>query len=328
VNAATHQNGTVNIVTTIGWNATTRSCSNSCHGTHYWGAAGTVTVPPPPPSTSTDGAALYTADCAGCHGALASSTKQGRTAAQIQAAINANTGGMGSLSSLTSTQVQAIATALAGTTTPPPTSTDGASLYAANCQSCHGALASSSVRGKSATQIRTAISSNTGGMGKLSFLTSTQISAIATVLADTGGTPTTSCTSCHAAPPATGQHVYHVSSEHLSCGRCHGTGYDLATKTVNTTTHQDGRVQLRSSLNWNSANRSCSPGCHGTKSWSGSSSSDGGDDHESSGDDIVVVDDGSAEPHAGGCGSTGGAFTVMVFAGLAAALLRRRMSRA
>jgi uncharacterized protein (TIGR03382 family) len=327
VNAATHQNGTVNIATTIGWNATTRSCSNSCHGTHSWGAAGTVTLPPPPPTTTTDGAALYTANCAGCHGALASSTKKGRTAAQIQAAINANTGGMGSLSSLTSTQVQAIATALAGTTTPPPTSTDGASLYAANCQSCHGALASSEVRGRSATQIRSAISSNTGGMGTLSSLTSTQISAIATVLADTGGTPTTSCTSCHAAPPDTGRHLKHVNEQRISCARCHGTGYDVAAKTVNTTTHQDGRVQLRSSLNWSSSNRSCAPGCHGTEKWSSSTSSDAGHDG-SSGDDIVVVDDGSAAPHAGGCASTGGAFTVMVFAGLAAAILRRRRSRA
>jgi mono/diheme cytochrome c family protein len=399
VNAATHANGVTNIASTPGWNASSRSCSNSCHGSHSWGAAGTVTPPPPPPTTSTDGAALYASSCSGCHGALASSTKKGRTATQIQSAIGSNTGGMGSLSSLTSAQITAIATALAGTTTPPPATdgaaiytancagchgalassakqnrtatqiqsaingntggmgstslraltsaqvqaiatalvttttppppaTDGAALYTANCASCHGALASSEVRGHSATQIRNAISSNTGGMGRLSSLTSTQISAIATVLADTGTTPpptTGSCTSCHAAPPNTGRHAMHVSEEHVSCARCHGTGYDVAKKTVNAATHQDGRVQLASSLRWSSANRSCSPGCHGTHSWSGSSS--GGDDGEgSSGDDIVVVDD--SAPQTGGCGSTGAAFTVMVFAGLAAALLRRRMSRA
>src|SRR5690349_1290078 len=129
--------------------------------------------------------------------------------------------------------------------------------------------------------------------------------------------------SCHAAPPDTGRHLKHVNEQRISCARCHGTGYDVAAKTVNTTTHQDGRVQLRSSLNWSSSNRSCAPGCHGTEKWSSSTSSDAGHDG-SSGDDIVVVDDGSAAPHAGGCASTGGAFTVMVFAGLAAAILRRR----
>lgn len=34
--AATHVNGVKNLTTTIGWNASTRSCSNSCHGTQRW----------------------------------------------------------------------------------------------------------------------------------------------------------------------------------------------------------------------------------------------------------------------------------------------------
>ncbi len=36
VNSATHNNGVKNIVTTIGWKASTRTCSNSCHGTEKW----------------------------------------------------------------------------------------------------------------------------------------------------------------------------------------------------------------------------------------------------------------------------------------------------
>lgn len=37
VNAATHNNGVKNVVTTIGWNASTRTCSsNSCHGSESW----------------------------------------------------------------------------------------------------------------------------------------------------------------------------------------------------------------------------------------------------------------------------------------------------
>jgi len=60
-----------------------------------------------------DGAALYETNCAQCHNPLATSTKAGRTAAQIQAAIDNNVGGMGGLSVLTAEEVQAIADALA-----------------------------------------------------------------------------------------------------------------------------------------------------------------------------------------------------------------------
>jgi mono/diheme cytochrome c family protein len=77
-----------------------------------------VTTTPPTPI---DGAALYAGKCSSCHGALATSSMQGSTAAAIQSAINNNRGGMGSLSTLTADQVAAIATALATTTPPQPT---------------------------------------------------------------------------------------------------------------------------------------------------------------------------------------------------------------
>ena len=68
------------------------------------------------PSNSTvtkiDGAALYTTNCSSCHGALASSTKIGRTSAQISAAILAQASMM-SLKILTAAEVDAIAAALA-----------------------------------------------------------------------------------------------------------------------------------------------------------------------------------------------------------------------
>jgi mono/diheme cytochrome c family protein len=139
-----------------------------------------------------DGAALYADNCSSCHKALASSAVQGATAAAIQSAIKNNTGGMGKLSSLTALQIQAIASILAGgTTTPPPATTDGAALYASNCRSCHGAMASSTVNTRTASAITTAIRNNTGGMGSLSGLTSAQITAIATALAGGGVTPPT-----------------------------------------------------------------------------------------------------------------------------------------
>ncbi|WP_298438869.1 DUF5666 domain-containing protein [Geobacter sp.] len=64
-------------------------------------------------TSALDGVALYGTNCAGCHNPLATSSKKNRTAAQIQAAINGNVGGMGFLSTLTAAQVQAIADVLA-----------------------------------------------------------------------------------------------------------------------------------------------------------------------------------------------------------------------
>ena len=58
-----------------------------------------------------DGAALYTSNCSGCHGALASSEKRGSSASAISGAIAANRGGMGGIS-LTPAQIAAIAAAL------------------------------------------------------------------------------------------------------------------------------------------------------------------------------------------------------------------------
>jgi len=199
--------------------------------------------PPPPPPTSNDGPTLYAQGCASCHGALATSTKKNRTAAQIQAAINGNVGGMGSsaLKALTPAQVQAIATALVSATPPPPppppTTTDGPTLYAQGCASCHGALATSTKKNRTAAQIQAAINGNVGGMGSASLraLTATQVSAIATALVSSTPIPpapshpttwyrdhrsyvdqngTVSCTSCHGADLRGGSGP--------SCYSCHG----------------------------------------------------------------------------------------------------------
>jgi mono/diheme cytochrome c family protein len=140
----------------------------------------TAPVSTPPPISSQDGATLYAASCAGCHGALASSGKAGATAGRIQSAITGNIGNMGYLSTLSSAQVTAIAAVL--TTAAPLSPTDGPGLYAANCASCHRSLANSEVRGDSASDISKAISKNKGGMGALSSLTSGMITAIANAL--------------------------------------------------------------------------------------------------------------------------------------------------
>ncbi|CAH2031960.1 c-type cytochrome [Trichlorobacter ammonificans] len=52
-----------------------------------------------------NGEALYATNCSGCHGPLAAPTFHDRTFAGIKAAIAANRGGMGVLSSLTDTEI-------------------------------------------------------------------------------------------------------------------------------------------------------------------------------------------------------------------------------
>lgn len=172
------------------------------------GSTGGVTATP-------DGTALYTSNCAGCHGPLATSSKQGATTARIQSAISGNIGGMGLLvNSLTFNQMQAISTALtapsAGTGTGGSTAASGTTLYASDCAACHGALTSSAKLGATAARIQSAISANSGGMGSLSTLSVADVQSIATALAGTstgtGSTTTagdgatlfnTYCANCH-----------------------------------------------------------------------------------------------------------------------------------
>lgn len=60
-----------------------------------------------------DGAQLYASNCAGCHGPLATSPKQGATAQTITNAINGGIAPMAGLSGLTDEEISAIAEALA-----------------------------------------------------------------------------------------------------------------------------------------------------------------------------------------------------------------------
>ncbi|MFV1998173.1 MAG: choice-of-anchor V domain-containing protein [Acidiferrobacterales bacterium] len=98
-------------------------------------ASTTVVIDAVTPPPVTGGPALYANNCAVCHGPLETSSKLNRTASQIQVAIDAGTGGMGSLSGLTPTEIQSIADALASVTPPPVT---GQELYDVYCLACHG----------------------------------------------------------------------------------------------------------------------------------------------------------------------------------------------
>ncbi|MBU1739730.1 MAG: CxxxxCH/CxxCH domain-containing protein [Proteobacteria bacterium] len=188
---------------------------------------------PPDPTTPPDGVALYNSECAGCHSPLANTGKPGRTAAQIQAAINNNVGSMGYLNTLTTVEVQAIADALPAAQPPDPTTPpDGTALYAGNCAGCHGSLANTTKPGRTAAQIQAAINNNVGSMGYLNTLSTAEVQAIADVLppATTPGPDYGDCTACHGQPPSgnsypntAGAHAVHTSlpSVNNDCTTCH-----------------------------------------------------------------------------------------------------------
>jgi predicted phage tail protein len=89
-------------------------------------------------------------------------------------------------------------------------------------------------------------------------------SAEATAATNPAATP--ACGSCHTIPPATGQHAFHVNTQGFSCAICHGTGYSPTT--VNAATHNNGVVNLVSTIGFNAATSTCAtPGCHGSRAW-------------------------------------------------------------
>ncbi|MDH5394227.1 MAG: c-type cytochrome, partial [Gammaproteobacteria bacterium] len=168
---------------------------------------GTLTTPPP---TTVDGATLYADSCAACHGAGSSSTKIGATVTRINTGIS-SVASMNSLSNLSAAQIQAIADYLGTLTTPPPTTVDGATLYANNCAACHGATTSSTKIGATALRINAGITSVTS-MNYLSSLSAVEVQAIADYLGTLAVPPPTTdgaslyannCASCHGAAAAT-----------------------------------------------------------------------------------------------------------------------------
>jgi hypothetical protein len=224
-----------------------------------------------------DGAALYASKCASCHNPLATSTRIGRTAAQIlsqhptlvtaaeadaiakalaPAACTSFTYSAWGACQSNGTQSRTVATSTpsvcSGGTAPvlsqsctyvPPTTTCTSFTYSAwgACQS-------------TGTQTRTIASSSPAGCGGGSPVLTQPCTYVPP--------PTTSCGSCHAIPPSTGKHSKHASR---SCSTCHGTGY--SSTTVSSATHNDGVKNVATTIGWNATSRSCSNSCHGTKSW-------------------------------------------------------------
>lgn len=51
------------------------------------------------------------------------------------------------------------------------------------------------------------------------------------------------CDSCHDTPPATGRHVFHVTTRGQACSKCH-LGFDPVARTADDTVHMNGQVDL------------------------------------------------------------------------------------
>ena len=111
-------NTSIAVVGNIGANgkATSIAAGSTTITAALGGIAGstTLTVTPASPPDPVNGAALYAANCASCHGPLTTSSISGVPAVQIQQAINSGGGGMSILSFLTSSQIRDIAAALVG----------------------------------------------------------------------------------------------------------------------------------------------------------------------------------------------------------------------
>ncbi|MGW8313273.1 MAG: hypothetical protein ACWGOL_08585, partial [Desulfuromonadales bacterium] len=179
-----------------------------------------VPTPPPvsPPTTEPlTGEGLYVDFCQSCHGSLQTSKISNRTADGIQAAINGNAGGMGSIL-LTSEEIQLIAAALPipqPPVEPPASYRNGQAVYEQECSGCHklathDPAGNIDLAGKGATIVPKI---EGGHMGK--SLPTQELSALAD-FADTFATP---------APPVVPRGSQAVYDQ--ECSGCHKlNGYD------------------------------------------------------------------------------------------------------
>lgn len=87
-------------------------------------------------------------------------------------------------------------------------------------------------------------------------------SAQASAATNAAPPPVSSCTACHAIPPAVGKHAAHSS---VACGTCHGAGY--SSTTANAATHMNGVKNVAGTIGWDATARNCTNSCHGARSW-------------------------------------------------------------
>jgi len=143
------------------------------------------------------------------------------------------------------------------------------------CATCHSVPSDlAHVDGKPATVTFSGVASG----GAFDGTTCTTYCHGATMPAGDSGTKKTpawtdtgiaGCTWCHSDNPTTGQHpAVNSSHRNFACSQCHGAGYSTSgSGSVAKATHVNGTIEKVSSLHWNAAAKTCSPGCHSTYSW-------------------------------------------------------------
>lgn len=186
-----------------------------------------------------DGAALYDTNCGGCHGFGSNSTKIGATVDRINTGIT-SVATMNSLSSLSAVEVQAISDYLISLALPPPPpgGADGATLYEANCASCHGSGTGSTKIGATVDRINAGITSVASMNFLGSVLTTTDVQAISDYLISL------------APPPGGGGGTSDGAALYdVNCASCHGPG-DNSTKAGATVDRINNGINSVSSMNF------------------------------------------------------------------------------
>lgn len=180
-------------------------------------------TPTPGPTPIADGQTLFSNACRSCHNLGQTGTVMDLAGEGAKLAAKfTGAGHMGN--SLSAAELTAMTNYLnnpapgTGGGTTPPRPTDGAALYTMECESCHGLLAATTVKTRTATAINSAITNKIGGMGSI-VLTSAEATAIATALPATpvpvpAPTPTPTPT-----PAPDGSALYNSH-----CAVCHKLG--------------------------------------------------------------------------------------------------------
>ncbi len=183
------------------------------------------------PPQAGSGAAVFEANCAGCHGSNGGNLVP--TSLSLSQLVGITTSGRGNMpafsGTLSSADIQLVSEFLFnGTGTPTTTTTtvpgfvpDGATVWAGSCAGCHGGSGGNLVgRGLSASRVVSVTTSGTTGMpGFSSSLSTAQIDAVAAYVAALGGAAPTTTTTAPGSPPPSGSAVFAGS-----CAGCHGSG--------------------------------------------------------------------------------------------------------
>jgi len=119
------------------------------------------------------------------------------------------------------------------------------------------------ITGATPPYVHTGLADSTAYYYIVTAVNSAGESAVSAQATATTSATALTCGTCHAIPPATGQHAFHVAM--FSCANCHGSGYSPTT--VNSATHMNGVIDLMTSVGWNGTAGTCSNSCHGNRTW-------------------------------------------------------------